>query len=200
MADHVPCDTDFDMSHFINESHFANEFILDSDEGSPLPDLRDADEPSPRPFRPHSSGADSFHAMADAPQDCGSPSEALGLVSTSSRSMAGPHGSTFDSASSKRTSTTALTQLTTGDLRLDGGHGAKASWDMMAGAFRRTSTAGGFTMADAAFDDLNGSAAAQSSLQSPMDSPSPFGSALTTLSPDVMMASPPAFDESYLVS
>jgi len=201
MADPRQCDTDFDMSHFINESHFANEFILDSDEGSPLPDLNDSDDASPRPHRPHSAGADSFHAMPDAPQDCASPSEALGLVSTSSRSADGPRGSTttFGSASSKGTSVTALTQLTTGDLRMDLGANGKNNWDMMAGAFRGPN-ARAFTMTDGAFDYLGGPATTQSSMQSPMDSPSPFGSALTTLSPEAIMASPPAFDDSYLVS
>jgi hypothetical protein len=199
MADPGQCDADFDMSHFINEAHFANEFILDSDEGSPLPDLHDSDDGRPGPHRPHSAGADSFHAMPDAPQDCGSPSEALGLVSTSSRSADGPRGSTFGSASSKGTSTTALTQLTTGDLRMDGGANGKPSWDVMTGAFRGPN-AGAFTMTDGGFDYLNGTASAQSQLQSPMDSPSPFGSALTTLSPEAVMTSPQAFDDSYLVS
>ena len=198
MADPGQCVADFDMSHFINESHFANEFILDSDEGSPLPDLHDSDDGRPGPHRPHSSGADSFHAMPDAPQDCGSPSEALGLVSTSSRSMDGPRGSTFGSASSKGTSTTALTQLTTGDMRMDAGANGKPGWDMMTNAFRGTG-AGAFTMADGTFDYLNGPAA-QSQLHSPMDSPSPFGSALTTLSPEAVMTSPQAYDDSYLVS
>jgi hypothetical protein len=55
-------------------------------------------------------------------------------------------------------------------------------------------------MTDGAFDYLGGPTTTQSSMQSPMDSPSPFGSALTTLSPEAVMASPPAFDDSYLVS
>ncbi len=91
------------------------------------------------------------------------------------------------------------TQLTTGDLRMDGGASGEINWDMITGVFRRTS-ATGFTMTDGAFKDLNGLAAAQPSLQSLMDSPSPFGSALTTLSPDAIMASPPAYDDSCLVS
>lgn len=193
------CEPDFDISHYINESHFANEFI-DSDEGSPLPDLLDSNVASPRAHRPRSSGADSFHAMPDAPRDCGSPSEALGLVSTSSRSRDGHRGSTLDSASSKRTSTTALTQLTAGDSRMDGTANGKTDWDMLVDSFSASDT-NGFPMGEQGFEFLDGRAVAtQSSLQSPMDSPSPFGSALTTLSPDAIMGSPAAGDEAYLVS
>lgn len=198
MADQAQCDTEFDMSAFINESHFANEFI-DSDEGSPLPDLHGAYDASPRPHRQHSPGADSFHAMADAPQDCGSPSEALGFVGSSPRSMDGPHGSTFDSVSSKRTSDTALTQMTAGDLPMEIGVNGKTDWGMMADAFRGTG-ASVFPMGDRTFEYLNGSAATQSHLHSPMDTGSPFGSALTSLSPEATMASPPAGEDSYMVS
>jgi hypothetical protein len=82
---------------------------------------------------------------------------------------------------------------------MDGGANGKADWDMMAEAFPGAD-AGVFPMGDQTFEFLNGRAATQSNLQSPMDSPSPYGSALTTLSPDAMMASPSASDESYLVS
>ncbi|KAK4156661.1 hypothetical protein C8A00DRAFT_40876 [Chaetomidium leptoderma] len=192
MADQAQFESDFDMSHFINE------FIIDSDEGSPLPDLHYSDDASPHPHRPQSSAADSFHAMPDAPQGCGSPSEALGLVSSSSRSMDGLRGSAFGSASSKRTSTTALTQLTTGDLRMDAGANGKTNWDMVAEPFGEAAASVFPMAADGPFGYLNGTAATQSCLQSPMDSPSPFGSALTTLSPEAIMASPPACDDGYL--
>lgn len=198
MATQAAFDSDFDMSAYINESHFANEFI-DSDEGSPLPDLYASHAASPRPHRPHSSGADSFHAMRDVPQNCGSPSEALGFVSNSSQSVDAPNGSTFDSASSKRTSTTGLTQMTAADPPTGPSINGKTGWGMMGDGFYG-SAGNVFSSADQGFEFLNGAAGTQSHLHSPMDTGSPFGSALTSLSPEAAMASPPAREDAFSVS
>jgi hypothetical protein len=148
----------------------TNEFIFDSDEGSPLPN------------RPVSSGADSCQAMTDAPVDYGSPSEALGLVSDNSpQSMESFHESMFDSESSKRTSSTTSTKMTLGDMPMGDGAGVKTDWDM---ADLLSGTApDDYPMMHNTFDFAN-TAAMQSDLRSPTDSPSPFASGINPFSPD----------------
>ncbi|KAK4135581.1 hypothetical protein BT67DRAFT_376651 [Trichocladium antarcticum] len=166
-------DPDFE-SHFdlqFNAGNIAgltNEFIFDSDEGSPLPN------------RPASSGADSCEAMTDAPVDYGSPSEALGLVSDNSpQSMESFHEDMFDSESSKRTSSTASTKMTMGDLPMDGA-GVKTNWDLA--ELLSGTAADDYPMAHNTFDFTN-TAALRSDLRSPTDSPSPFASGINPFSP-----------------
>lgn len=150
----------------------TNEFIFDSDEGSPLPN------------RPGSASADSCHAMPDAPQDYGPPSEALGLVSNSSSSLESSYESTFDSESSKRASASsaASTKLGMGDFPMADGPGVKPDWDMA--DLLNGSAADGFPMMHDNFDFSSASAAVHSDLRSPTDSPSPFTPGVHSLSPD----------------
>ncbi|KAL2264042.1 hypothetical protein VTK26DRAFT_3080 [Humicola hyalothermophila] len=168
-------DPDFE-SHFdlqfnagIINGH-TNEFIFDSDEGSPLPN------------RPASAGADSSQAMNDAPEDYATPSEALGFMNNNSpQSMESLHESMFDSESSKRTSSTASTKLTVGDAPVTDGNGGKSTWDM-------TDLLGGtagddFSVMHGAFEFQN-SSAMHSNMRSPTDSPSPYSSIVNPFSPD----------------
>lgn len=138
--------------------HHTNEFIFDSDEGSPLPN------------RPASPGLDCGQVMNGTPEDYGSPSEALGLTSNTSS----PHDSMFDSESSKRTSSTASTKYTFGDMSMDdnGSNNMKLDWNLTDDDFA--------AMMQPSFNmQASSSAPAQQDVRSPTDSPSPF-----TFSPD----------------
>ncbi|KAK3304558.1 uncharacterized protein B0T15DRAFT_495011 [Chaetomium strumarium] len=184
MADPVEFGSEFDDQFNAGKPIFGytTEFIFDSDEGSPLPTL------------PDSYAADSNHAMADAPHDCPSPSEALGLVSRSTRSSESPPESMFDSASPKRTASTASTGPILGDLQMTTSGGVKADWGTMDGL------GGGMNVDDSSmirdpFEFLNDHATVKPSpspsMHTPADTPSPFGSGAPTFSPEDTMASPP---------
>lgn len=142
--------------------HHTTEFIFDSDEGSPLP------------TRPDSAGADSCQTMADAPDDYGSPSEAFGLVSNSSRSMNGSQESMFDSEPSNRTRSTASTKMTSTDLSMREAPDVKTDWTMT--DFLGGTSTGDFAIMPSAFEFSNASTSMQPDLRSPTDSPSPFTS------------------------
>ncbi|KAK4240300.1 hypothetical protein C8A03DRAFT_13352 [Achaetomium macrosporum] len=184
MADSVEFESEFDDQFNAGTPIFGytTEFIFDSDEGSPLPTL------------PDSYAADLNHTMADAPQDCPSPSEALGLVSRSSQLSESPPESMFDSASPKRTASTASTGPTLGDLQMNAGGGVKADWGTM-DSLGGEASADDSTMIRDPFEFLNDHATIKPSpspsMHTPADTPSPFGSGAPTFSPDDTMASPP---------
>ncbi|SPQ27338.1 d3e38138-6a7e-4439-8f77-74354d859fd1 [Thermothielavioides terrestris] len=138
---------------------YTNEFIFDSDEGSPLPTI------------PDDYTADSSHAMPDAPQDCPSPSEALVLASRSSRSAESPRESMFDSASRKGTASSASTMPAVGDMRTNAGAETKQSWGAMDSLGGGTDAEDMSMMRDA-FEFLTDHTLAQPSLRTPADTPS----------------------------
>lgn len=156
---------DLQFNAGVMSGHHTTEFIFDSDEGSPLP------------ARPDSAGADSCQAMADAPDDYGSPSDAFGLMSNSSRSMNGSQESMFDSEPPRRTRRTqsvASTKVTSTDVSMGDGPEPKTDWAMT--DFIAETNPADFALMSSAFEFPNGSNAKQPDMRSPTNSPSPFAS------------------------